>query len=1342
MVRNSFLSVLICFVGLPFAFAQSAPEQTEFFEQHIRPVLVEKCYKCHNSIDNDEAGLAVDFREGIRSETEHGQVVVPNKPDESVLLKVIRHEIDDLEMPEDSGKLDEETIANFERWIAMGAADPRDDPPTKEELEKATSWESTLAKRKKWWSLQPVQSMDPPTIEGVKHPVDRFLAEKHKEVGLKPAEKADRQTLIRRLSYVLLGLPPTAEQVQAFVNDKRDDAYETIVDDMLSSDRFGERWARHWMDVVRYADSHGSEGDPAIPEIYRYRDYLIRAFNQDVPYDQLLREHVAGDLIDNPRINEELGINESLIGPAHWRLVFHGFAPTDALDEKVRFTDDQINVFSKAFLGMTVSCARCHDHKFDAISQADYYALFGVLASCRPTLRDINVMDKQVQHKQELSDLKNEIRVAVADHWQNDLSSVKEKLLADGEWKEKRSKHKNPNQLFYLLSEIERRTTEKDVTVESTWKQLRTDWKQHQAKVTEDRAHENRWHWDLTNAEDYESWFRDGNGLPDAPSKAGDFRIDSADRAIAAILPSGVHANTLSSKHRAFLSSPRFNLDGEYKLWFELTGGGQSMSRYSVEHYPRNGTVYPIRDINNNRWFLQEYNLKYWNGDYVHLEVNTARDAPLQTRGAERSWFSVREVFVRGVDDPKPVSNDRQFVAPLFATETDPTSAEEVANAYVATIEEALEAWKSDSISDAQSNLLHECILEGLLNNEVETLGTAKNLVEKYRKLENDIPTPTRVPGLQEADIFDQPLLERGDHRKPSDAIPRRFLEAINPEPFEAKQSGRLELADNLVAPDNPLVSRVMVNRIWHYVFGQGIVATPDNFGQLGERPSHSKLLDYLATRFTKGGWSIKDTVRLLVTSESFQRASTASDKATDIDPTNRLLSHANVRRLDAESIRDTLIFVSGQMDDAMYGPGFNANGDTPRRAIYVRSRRNSMDQFLETFNSPIPFSTTGRRSQTNVPAQSLTMLNSPFVMETARVWSRNNKQLDASKRIAEMFETAIGRQPTSEEETAFAEYAGQLQQQAIEFESKAKELTAKLETNRKQLADMITPVREKLLQEKSNGKKTESLAPIAAWDFENGLSDSIGDLNGTLKGNAKLQDAALVVDGGFLATPPIDRDLGEKTLVATVQLSNLQQQGGGAMTIQTLGGGVFDSIVFAERKKGHWMAGSDGFRRTDDFNGEQEKQAKEEPVHMAIAYDADGTIRGYRNGKTYGKPIRKSGLNKYKKGEAHVVLGIRHGEAADSRSLKGRIFAAQLFDRALSSDEILALSKGGVFVSDKEVLGQLSEADREKVFALRKETANLENQRDNLGEPISQDELWARVGHALFNSKELIYLK
>jgi hypothetical protein len=321
-----------------------------------------------------------------------GPVLSLKKPEESLLLRVMRHEINNLKMPKGGPKLTDSIIMDFEKWISNGAYDPREKPPTAEEFAKETSWEKIREKRKLWWSFQPIRKVKTSQARN-EHPVDHFLDRKIIAAGLKPNENAETLSILRRLSYALTGLPPSIEQQNRFADTSAESIQQAVnefSDEMLNSPQFGERWARHWMDWVRYADSHGSEGDPQIPNAFRYRNYLIRALNEDVSFDQLVLEHIAGDLIEKPRINNALAINESAIGTAQLRFVLHGFAPTDALDEHVRFTDDQIDTVTKTFLGLTVSCARCHHHKFDAISQDDYYALFGILSNGRPAQKVID----------------------------------------------------------------------------------------------------------------------------------------------------------------------------------------------------------------------------------------------------------------------------------------------------------------------------------------------------------------------------------------------------------------------------------------------------------------------------------------------------------------------------------------------------------------------------------------------------------------------------------------------------------------------------------------------------------------------------------------------------------------------------------------------------------------------------------------------------------------------------------------------------------------------------------------------------------------------------------------
>ena len=344
-----YASVLFC----GQIFAASTPQQTEFFESKIRPILAQECYECHSSATKKKGGLLLDSRAGWQAGGDTGDAIKPGDPQNSLLLQTLRHEHEDLKMPKNGAKLDDQVIADFERRIREGATDPRDTPPSKEQVEKETAWPAILERRKEWWAFQKLQ-----TENSNLKTIDDFIDAELKKQNLPAAPLADASTLARRLSYIVTGLPPHESY-------RSNTTYTSYLDSLLNSPAFGEKWARHFMDWVRYAESYGSEGDPQIPYAYQYRDYLIRAFNDDVPYPQLVNEAIAGDLLPKPRIKN--GINESAIGIAQLRMVLHGFSPVDSLDEMVTFTDNQIDTVTKAFQALTVSCARCHNHKFDAI---------------------------------------------------------------------------------------------------------------------------------------------------------------------------------------------------------------------------------------------------------------------------------------------------------------------------------------------------------------------------------------------------------------------------------------------------------------------------------------------------------------------------------------------------------------------------------------------------------------------------------------------------------------------------------------------------------------------------------------------------------------------------------------------------------------------------------------------------------------------------------------------------------------------------------------------------------------------------------------------------------------
>ena len=1324
--------------------------QIEFFEANIRPVLVEQCYACHNSSDLAEGDLTLDHRDGVLTGSAYGPIIDLEQPGESRLLAVLRHEIDGMEMPQDGAKLNNETIAAFEQWIRQGLPDPRSDPPGEAELQAAVSWEAKLAERKKWWSFQPIVAVEPPAVSGpawMLRPIDRFVKHRLDSAGLEPVEAADSQTLIRRAYFALIGLPPTVEELAHWreklkVANDHDAAFAELVDHLLDSPHFGERWARHWLDWIRYAESHGSEGDPRITNAWHYRDYLIRALNADVPYDQLVREHLAGDLLEQPRINAELGINESIIGTAHWRMVFHGFAPTDALDERVRFTDDQINAFSKAFLGLTVSCARCHDHKFDAISQADYYALYGVLASCRPGRNVIDLPQRVELHQERLTNLKPDISAAVVEDWLEDVDQLAQRLSSENaKWREAQGEN-DPLHELYRLNE----TMKAGSSFSEAWEDIAADYAEEEPNGDSEGVL-NRW--DLTQIGDYHTWYRHGAGLPQQPQPAGGFSVAATgDAALTGVYPAGVYSHLLSAKHPARLTSPDFHLDDGCELWLRVIGDGAAMVRYVVQDYPRNGTVYPVPNLKNH-WHWQRFDLTYWTGDDIHIELTTAQDAPLLTKDNERSWFGVREVVLarKGAFDPSKF--EIRPLAPLFRSSSrqPPRDWDEFADFIQATAAKALKAWKRGSATDEQAILLDALMKSGLLAGDIASLETAASLIEAYRRLEVGFPAPTRVPGLEETAATDQPLFVRGDHKRPGELVPRRFLEAIDDAPYGDADSGRRQLAEDLLREDNPLTRRVIVNRVWRHLFGEGLVRTPDNFGRLGEPPTHPKLLDYLAARFAEEGWSLKELIREMVASRTWRLSSRPTPAASEQDAKNRLLSHANVRRLEAEAIRDSLLAVSGRLDDALYGKP--VAGDVHRRSVYVRVIRNSLDPFLRTFDFPEPFSTTGRRAATNVPAQSLFLMNDPFIAELAASWAQrvaaDDHLMSDRQRVVAMFTAATAKEPNELEIENLLEYVHVVRNSFQDRFEERSELERQIASERRALVTLLQPIRQKLLADVDDVTAVEALpAPLVHLEFDPAELD---DHRFELHGDAQVRDGALVISGeGHAITPPLRSEIHEKTLAAWVTLHDLDQRGGGVVTLQTPDGSVFDSIVFAEKKQREWLPGSEHFARTQELSRPKE-ELTDEPVHIAIVYESNGRVAAYRNGEPYGNAYDSDGPRAFVAGQAVLAFGVRHTPAQTGRMFQGEIHSASLFDRAFSGEEIatLARTRGRAIVTEAKLLAALSGKEREIVELASSQIDALESRLEDLEpavDPADNAAVFADLAAALFTFKEFIYVK
>ena len=1248
-MRMRWIIVAGAWACLAISSRAATAEQTEFFESRIRPILAQECYECHSEQGKQKGGLLLDSRPGWMRGGDSGDVIKPGDPAGSLLLQSIRHDVEDLEMPKAGAKLDDHVIADFEKWIGEGAPDPRDTAPTAEEIASDTDWNAVLKRRKEWWSFQPVSE------QGSEKSIDDYLGEELAQRGIPPAPPADALTLLRRTTYVLTGLPPSAEQMAAVNTDES--SIEGVVDGLLASPAYGEKWARHFMDWVRYAESYGSEGDPAIPYAYQYRDYLIRAFNDDVPYPQMVREAIAGDLLPNPRIKH--GINESAIGIGQLRMVLHGFSPVDALDEMVTFTDNQIDTVTKAFQALTVSCARCHNHKFDAISQADFYALYGIFTSTHPAVIDANAPGTGDGIRAKMTALKKQIKDGLAGEW---LKTV------DG-------------------------TNTGDPSDPS------------------DPCHMN---WE---------------GLP--RTAAGEFAVSlEGDTIIKRIYPAGYVSDLISPKDRGVVFTNRFENPGG-TLWFRLAGNGGVKAKYVVQNYPRTGTIHKaieLKDDKSEAFGWRSLDLEFWKGDEIFLQVTTAADMPAEFKD-QRSWFALDDALITQ-DKASPPEVKVSLASPRFL----------------------ITAWKNGTLTSAGAEALNRMLQSGTLRNQ--GLAKLKPLVDRYRELEAALPEPTRVPGVIEADPKDAALFVQGDHKQPAELVPRRFLDALDPTPFETTGSGRLQLAQHMAdMTTNPFTARVMVNRLWHHVFGRGIVATVDNFGKLGEQPTHPELLDFLAQRFIDSGGSIKGMLKMMIMSKAFQRSADASAIAAEKDPENKLLSHWSLRRLEAEAIRDSILHLSGKLDRKLYGE--SVSGGDSRRSVYVKVVRNALDPFLTTFDAPVPFSTRGKRDATNVPAQSLTLLNDARVIGWSQDWAArvlkdvSGEEISDEIRAGQMFREAFGREPGAEELRQSVAYLQDLREESRSQARLVETKEARMAELNNAIEGLLGPARARLQKERKLPVIPEDVPePFAEWTFDEDLKDSKGRLPLELIGGARIENGALRVDGTSMAkSGTLPKPLKAKTLEAWVMLDDLEQRGGGVITVQGTDGGLFDSIVFAEKAAGHWVAGSNRFERSEVFDGLPETEADSRPVHVAVVYQGDGTVSGYRDGKPYGRTYRKAPRADFDAERSQILLGCRHGSPNGNRGLSGRIFRARVYDRALTQQEIAKTARiEASTITEADVLATLSDSQRARLQSLEGERSSLSRELQSLrpssvgGDP--QLQAWANLAQSLINLKEFIYLR
>ena len=895
-MRYAIVSVLT----LVSAFAQAPPSSAgaDFFENKIRPIFAESCYACHTSAEM--GGLRLDSREGLLKGGSSGPVVVPGNPDKSLLIQAVR-QTGDLKMPQ-GGKLKPEEVQALAEWVKMGAPWP----DTKAAIPSSPGKVIT-AEQRAFWSFQPLKDPSIPAVKEkswAKTNIDHFVLAKLEAKGMKPVGPADRKTLIRRVTLDLTGLPPTPEEVDAFVADKSPNAYEKVVDRLLASPRYGERWGRHWLDVARYAEDDVRGLDPKdrgympFEGAYVYRDWVIQAFNNDMPYGQFLKAQLAGDLMD-PKVRDKMVPGTAILGGGPW-----WWDQAEPVQGRADERNERIDMVTRGMLGLTVACARCHDHKYDPILQKDYYSLAAVFLNTTyheypaTSPAEMALWDKE----QKVIDDKEE----VLEDFMTQQSDLYAQMLA-----QKTSK--------YLVA----------------------------------------------------AWQVTGEPKKTVSEAAVDQKVDPE------MLERWIKFLAKPPKHYSYLRD-----------WQDMVKGGGTLEQAT---------------------FLAD--------NFQNLVLSVARDAAAlkEENDIIKAKAGVRKKPRRDAYPNEFETNDQFCPGCDLELKTMPI---EPTNLY-------LDVYKADLDSDNDQKpdpgllSLQGWDLERHFSAEVaEHVATLRAEIDALKKAQAPYPF---LHGVSDTKTMKQMHVNvRGNPHTLGDQVSERFLEVLSPDkkPF-TDGSGRLDLADDIAA--SPLAARVIVNRVWRWHFGSGIVETPDNFGKMGDPPSDPELLEYLASRFVKNGMSIKKLHREILLSSTYQLSAESSAENAEKDGANRLYWRANRQRLDAEAIRDSLLFVAGDLDlKKTGGPSTDFSDDNHRRTVYCKVSRYRLSNFLQVFDFPNPSFTAEQRFTTIVPLQRLYFMNSSFVYKQAQAFAKRvyDEGSDAA-RIGKAYRILFGRAPSEEETKA-----------------------------------------------------------------------------------------------------------------------------------------------------------------------------------------------------------------------------------------------------------------------------------------------------------------------------------
>lgn len=1034
-------------------------DETEFFEKKIRPVLVSHCFECHSG-DAQESGLTVDSLAALLAGGERGPAVVPGKPDESTFITAVRHD-DTLQMPP-TKKLPQAIIEDLSRWVREGAVWPNAEPvnvaPRAISEERLPSDEDRT-----FWSFRPPEKVAVPVTSDpdrwVRTAVDQFIMKKLEAERLSPNPAADKRTLIRRATLALIGLPPTPEEVNDFLADDSPDAFDRVVDRLLASPHYGERWGRHWLDVARYGDSNGLDENLAYGSAWRYRDYVVNAFNEDRPYDEFLREQIAGDLLP-PSADGEVQ-RRRVVATGFLSLGAKMLAEDDPVKMEMDIIDEQLDTLGKAVLGMTFGCARCHDHKFDPISMHDYYALAGILKSSK-TMDNFGVVARWQELPVAIPEIieERDRQKAAADAVDGEIAlKMREetaRIVAESQ----------THLAAYMLA------ADRQLRIEASLKDA--------TPIAENDARRTAAECVLLEAED----FARGNVLKDTTTYGTgigvlvnkgelpnfteyDIEIVNAARyqidlryAAAASRPTIVMIDGIPIKGDA-AGQVTGSWTPETQKWFieavtELSAGKHVIRLENAGPFPHidklclapaigeaAASMLPDESVHSSAAKLHQPIVAGWMKFLL-----SQRDI---TGGPFYPWWQLRDT---GSLDA--VSSDLSPVAARLLAEPRPTTLTALAQRY----QELAGAGESPDLSALQSLLTGDGS-PFMLGDKAEPLFSAAvaeeltALREKKKTIESAMPAIPEAMSVSEGTPQNLRIHLRGSHTTLGDEVPRRMPRIFQPDEEQAitSDSGRLQLADWLTRPDNPLTARVLVNRVWQAHFGDGLVRSSDNFGRLGEQPTHPELLDWLARQFVESGWSIKALHRLILKSAVWQQSTNWNEAAAAADPENYLLWRMNRRRLEAEAIRDSLLAIGGDLDRTMGGsllPTENRKYVTstsninveiynsPRRTIYLPIVRSAIFDYLTAFDFGDPSAMNGKRDRTTVAPQALFLMNSGLVAKESESLSKTLLAMpgDDAGRVRSAFERFYSRLPNDNELASSLEFISSYEKTLAERET------------------------------------------------------------------------------------------------------------------------------------------------------------------------------------------------------------------------------------------------------------------------------------------------------------------